>query len=144
VIALTAAPALTACAGSRKPALLPAVPCGTLDGHGCAPEGKRVDLTEPSFSHPTEITNPLFPISRLRSVVLLGHVEGKPFRTETTLLPGTRTVAWNGEHIPVLISQYAAYRGGRLEEVALDRYAQADDGSVAARLGSRVRVLGLA
>jgi hypothetical protein len=62
--------------------------------------------------------------------VLLGHVEGKPFRTETTLLPGTRTVTWNGERIPVLVSQYMAYLDGRLEEVALDRYAQADDGSV--------------
>ena len=62
--------------------------------------------------------------------MLLGHVDGKPFRTETTLLPGTRTVAWNGERIRVLVSQYMAYLDGRLEEVALDRYAQADDGSV--------------
>ena len=45
-------------------------------------------------------------------------------------MPGTRTVTWNGEQIPVLVSQYMAYLDGRLEEVALDRYAQADDGSV--------------
>ena len=80
--------------------------------------------------HPTEIDNPLFPISRLRSVVLLGHVDEKPFRTETTLLPGTSTVTWNGQEIEVLVSQYMAYLGGHLDEVALDRYAQADDGSV--------------
>jgi hypothetical protein len=30
----------------------------------------------------------------------------------------------------VLVSQYMAYLDGRIEEVALDRYAQADDGSV--------------
>ena len=30
----------------------------------------------------------------------------------------------------MLVSQYMAWRDGRLEEVALDRYAQADDGSV--------------
>ena len=82
------------------------------------------------FSDSAKITNPLFPISRLRSALLLGHVDGKPFRTETTLLPGTRTVTWNGEQIPVLVSQYMAYLDGRLDEVALDRYAQADDGSV--------------
>jgi hypothetical protein len=89
-----------------------------------------VDLGRPSFTHSTRITNPLFPISRLHSVLLLGHVDGKPFRTETTLLPRTTTVAWDGRKVRVLLSQYVAYLGGRLEEVALDRYAQADDGSV--------------
>src|SRR5262249_14842005 len=59
--------------------------CGTDTGRGCAPLDRRVDLAPPSFSNPTSITNPLFPISDLRSVVLLGHVDGKPFRTETTL-----------------------------------------------------------
>ena len=29
-----------------------------------------------------------------------------------------------------LVSQYVAYLGGRIQEVALDFYAQADDGSV--------------
>jgi hypothetical protein len=104
--------------------------CGTYTGTGCAPASQRVDLATPSFSHSTDITNPLFPISRLRSAVLLGHVEGKPFRTETTLLPRPRTVVWSGRRIRVLVSQYMAYLDGRLEEVALDRYAQADDGSV--------------
>jgi hypothetical protein len=90
-----------------------------------------VDLRRPSFSDSsTTITNPLFPISRLESAVLLGHVDGKPFRTETTLLPGSRTVRWNGQRIRVLVSQYVAYLDGRLEEVALDRYAQDDDGAV--------------
>jgi hypothetical protein len=104
--------------------------CGTFSGRGCAPAGKRVDLRRPAFSSSTRITNPLFPISRLRSVVLLGHVEGRPFRTETTLLPGTQTVAWGGRQVRVRVSQYVAYLDGRLDEVALDRYAQADDGSV--------------
>jgi hypothetical protein len=125
---------LGACDGKKEtsPATpgLPPTPCGTYSGTGCAPPSERVDLSKPSFTHSATITNPLFPISQLRSAVLLGHVEGKPFRTETTLLPGTRTVTWNGEQSPVLVSQYMAYLDGRLEEVALDRYAQADDGSV--------------
>src|SRR5215216_3348731 len=54
-----------------------------------APESKRVDIKAPTFSDPTTITNPLFPISRLRSVVFSGRVDGKPFHTETTLLPET-------------------------------------------------------
>jgi hypothetical protein len=104
--------------------------CGTYSGMGCAPERRRIDLAKPTFSNPTRITNPLFPISELGSAVLLGQVEGDPFRSETTLLPETRTVAWDGRRIETLASQYTAYRDGRIEEVALDRYAQADDGSV--------------
>ncbi len=104
--------------------------CGTFDGLGCAPESQRVDLETPTFSDPTNVTNPLFPISDLHSALLMGTVDGLPFRTETTLLPETRTIKWNGEEIETLVSQYAAYLDGRIHEVALDFYAQADDGSV--------------
>ena len=34
-----------------------------------APESERVDLTAPPFSDPTNVTNPLFPISDLHSVL---------------------------------------------------------------------------
>jgi hypothetical protein len=104
--------------------------CGTYSGRGCAPESRRVDLGNPSFTNPTHVVNPLFPISELHSVVLLGREEGKRFRSETTLLPGTGTVVLNGQQVPVLLSQYIAFRGRRIEEAAIDRYAQADDGSV--------------
>ena len=56
-------------------------------------------------------------------MVLLGHVDGKPFRSETTLLPGTATVVWGGQRIQVLISQYAAFLDGRIDEAGLDREA---------------------
>jgi len=107
-----------------------AIGCGTYSGKGCPPASQRVDLTRPTFTNPTNVTNPLFPISTLGSAVLLGQVEGEPFRAETTLLPGTTTVVWAGQRIKTLVSQYMAYGGGRIEEVALDRYAQADGGSV--------------
>ncbi|MDP9304253.1 MAG: DUF3450 domain-containing protein [Actinomycetota bacterium] len=133
-LGIAAAIALSGCDNNHKSAYAPSgktsTVCGTYSGNGCAPASKRVDLALPSFSHSTEITNPLFPIGHGRSAVLLGHVDGKPFRTETTVLPGRQTVDWNGRRIPVLISQYMAYLDGRLDEVAIDRYAQADDGSV--------------
>src|SRR6266498_2254822 len=135
-LCLSAALALSACdsgnTSSSKSASTPftSTACGTYTGGGCAPASKRVDLTRPSFSDPAKITNPLFPISRLRSALLLGHVDGKPFRTETTLLPDAEIVRWNNRRVRVRISQYVAYLDRRLEEVALDRYAQADDGSV--------------
>lgn len=96
-----------------------------------APDADRVDIAEPTFSHPTDITNPLFPISDLHSVIFSGEVEGKPFHTETTLLPETRIIEWaEGKRVETRISQYFAYLDGRIEEVAHDYYAQADDGSV--------------
>jgi hypothetical protein len=95
-----------------------------------APESKRVDLSMPTFSDPTNVTNPLFPVSKQDSVLMVGHVDGKPFRTEVTLLPETRIIEWQGQRIETLVSQYTAYLDGRIQEVAYDLYAQADDGSV--------------
>jgi hypothetical protein len=95
-----------------------------------APEGERIDTSRPTFSDPTTITNPLFPISKQESVLLLGHVDGEPFRTEVTLLPETRIIDWHGQQVEVAVSQYNAFLGGRIAEVAFDLYAQADDGSV--------------
>ena len=95
-----------------------------------APASERVDLAVPTFSHPTEITNPLFPIASQASVLMLGEVDGKPFRTEVTLLPDTKIIEWEGQKVEVAVSQYTAYSDGKITEVALDLYAQADDGSV--------------
>jgi hypothetical protein len=95
-----------------------------------APESERVDLEMPTFSDPTNITNPLFPVSSQDSVLMLGHVDGKPFRTEVTLLPETQIIEWEGQRVETLVSQYNAFLDGRIQEVAYDYYAQADDGSV--------------
>jgi len=95
-----------------------------------APDSARVDLVMPTFTNPTQITNPLFPVSSQKSVLMLGKVDGKPFRTEVTLLPFTRIVQWDGRQIETAVSQYQAYLDGRITEIAYDLYAQADDGSV--------------
>lgn len=118
---VTAAPAVTLPAAST---------CGTDSGEGCAPDSARVDLAEPTFTNSTQVTNPLFPISQLHSAVLLGNIDGHLFRAETTLLPDTKTIDWNSQPVEALVSQYTAYLDGRIEEVALDWYAQDDDGSV--------------
>ena len=79
-----------------------------------APDTDRVDLVMPTFTDPTNITNPLFPISDLHSTVLVGRFEGKPWRAETTLLPETRPVEWNGKKVETLQSQFVAYLSGRI------------------------------
>jgi hypothetical protein len=95
-----------------------------------APESDRVDLATPTFSHPTQITNRLHPTSSVKQVIMGGQVEGKPFRTEVSLLPGTRAIPAHGKPVDTDIIQYVAYLDGRIHEVAIDWYAQADDGSV--------------
>ncbi|MCI0632604.1 MAG: hypothetical protein L0206_01595 [Actinobacteria bacterium] len=96
-----------------------------------APEPARRDLVAAPFSNSTAVTNQLFPIADLDSAILNGQVDGKTFHTETTLLPFTRIIEWTpGQCVRVLVSQYMAFLGGRLQEVAIDLYAQADDGSV--------------
>jgi hypothetical protein len=96
-----------------------------------APDPARRDLVAAPFSDPTSVTNPLFPISDLKSAILNGHVDGKVFHTETTLLPFTKIIEWTpGQCVRVLVSQYMAFLDGSLQETAIDLYAQADDGSV--------------
>ena len=95
-----------------------------------APESQRIDLVAPSFSNPTEITNPLNPVSEVTSAVVLGEVDGKALRIEITLLPETRIVEWNGQPVECVVSQFVGYLEGRMKEVALDLFAQSDDGAV--------------
>lgn len=125
-------------AGTRaqetSPQASPGAECVLVaDGEGClpiAPDSARVDLAPPVFSNPTAITNPLFPISDLAQVLQLGEEEGEPLRVEVTLLPETKAIDWNGTTVDTAQSQFVAYSDGRIVEVAIDFYAQADDGAV--------------
>lgn len=120
---------LVGCSDSGSPN-----PAGCLSDAGTplplAPDSDRVDRGTPTFGNPLVGTNPLHPVSEVTSYVQLGTVGGQPFRAEVTLLPTTRTIRWKGQDIQVVESQYFAYIGGRIEEVAIDWYAQADDGGV--------------
>lgn len=95
-----------------------------------APDSARIDLEEPSFSDPTAITNPLFPITGVTQEVQIGHDADGPLRQEVTLLPDTKMIDWNGQQIEAVTSQFMAYSDRRILEVAIDYFAQADDGSV--------------
>jgi hypothetical protein len=143
-VGLAVALAASACGGGSAPSsakkstqvvtMPPGPACIEAEnGGGClqvAPGDRRVDLIRPSFSNPTSITNPLHPSSRLAQVIYGGQVDGKPLRTEFTRLPGTKTITWDGQQVETVVMQYVNYLGGRIEEVALDWFAQADDGAV--------------
>jgi hypothetical protein len=149
VLGLTATLALSVCreTGSRGP-LSPASTTRSGGRTMCTPPApdsvvdlpiepreSRVDLVVPAFTNPTNITNPLFPINLLKQVVLVGYVGGMPFRSETTLLGATAQVDLIDHTVTTARSQYVAYLDRRIEETALDLYAQGDDGSVWRRLG---------
>jgi hypothetical protein len=117
------------------PALLGVVPATAASPAAPAPGGpaaaeRRVDLDPPVFSHPTRITNPLFPVNSQRRVVQLGTGGSAGERAEITRLPYTRTIRVFGQTVPAVVSQYVAHLDGRVAEVAYDFFAQADDGSV--------------
>ena len=95
-----------------------------------APPSARVDLATPTFSDPTSITNPLFPIAELDQVIQLGEEAGAATRNEVTLLPETKVIEWNGGQVRTVMSQFVAYEDGEVLEIAVDYFAQADDGSV--------------
>ncbi len=103
------------------------------DGTGClvtAPESDRVDLAQPTFSNPTAITNPLFPISVQERLVQLGVDDGETLRAEASVLPATKTFTIGDQEVEATISQFVAYGDGRIEEVAVDYFAQDDAGNV--------------
>ena len=98
---------------------------------GAAPAPtRRVDLAPPTFSDPTAITNPFFPIASVVQAVQLGAEGDVALRHEITLLDETRVIPWNGQDIEAVVSQFVAYGDGEILEIATDYFAQADDGSV--------------
>ncbi len=101
-----------------------------VGGTAPATAAGRVDVAEPTFSHPTAITNPLFPKAPLKQVLQLGTEGEDQVRFEVTQLRKTKRIAWNGRRVETLVTHVVAYTDGRISEVARDFYAQADDGSV--------------
>jgi hypothetical protein len=88
-------------------------------------------LTGVKFSHPRDITNPYFPIAKLKQDVLEGTEEGKKVRVERSLLPDKhRTFTINGQEVDSLVYEDRAFVNGKLEEVAIDYFAQDDAGTV--------------
>jgi hypothetical protein len=84
----------------------------------------------PRFSKPTQIDNPWLPISSTPRTELRGVKEGVKIRSVRTLLGRTKEFRVGGQVVRAAIVEDRAFEDGRLHEVALDYYAQADDGTV--------------
>jgi hypothetical protein len=84
----------------------------------------------PVFSQSTAITNPYLPLASFNQHILEGTEDGEVVRVERTRKEGTKTFTVNGRTVAALIVEDRAFVNGELVEVALDYYAQADDGTV--------------
>src|SRR5262249_42730653 len=83
------------------------------------------------FSHPREINNRYLPIASLKQDIIEGTEDGKKVRVERTLRPEIhKTFTINGQTVDSLVYEDRAFMNGKLEEVAIDYFAQDDAGTV--------------
>ena len=108
---------------------------------GCmlAPEGlagEAMKVTEQAFetvkfSHSRDITNPYLPLASLKQDILEGKEGGKTVRVERTIKPDLhKTFKVGRRKVEALVMEDREFENGKLAEVALDYFAQADDGTV--------------
>ena len=95
-----------------------------------APAAGPAQSAGPTFSHPTRIDNRWLPLSSIERSVLRGTKEGRRVRSVITPLERTKAFRIGGSTVRAMVVKDRAYEDGKLHEVALDYYAQADDGTV--------------
>jgi uncharacterized membrane protein YkoI/uncharacterized Fe-S cluster protein YjdI len=96
-------------------------------------EAKRIrgGLAALKFSHPRDITNPYLPFALLKQDVLEGKEGAVLNRVERTAKPDVhKTFKVGNQTVDTLAVEDRAFENGKLVEVALDYFAQADDGTV--------------
>ena len=95
-----------------------------------ADQAKKI-LAGIKFSHPRDITNPYLPLATLKQDIIEGTEGGKQTRVERTVMPKKhRTFTIGNEEVESLVVEDRAYENGKLAEVALDYFAQDDNGTV--------------
>ncbi len=83
------------------------------------------------FSHPRDITNPYLPLASLKQDVIDGTEDGKKTHVERTAKPDVHRSFKIGEQdVESLAVEDRAFEDGKLAEVALDFFAQDDNGRV--------------
>ena len=83
------------------------------------------------FSHPRDITNPYVPLASLKQDILEGTEGGKKIRIERTALPNKRrSFMIAGQEVEAFVVEDREFEDGVLAEVAVDYFAQDDNGTV--------------
>ena len=84
----------------------------------------------PSFTTPTTITNRYLPLGFLKQDILEGTEGGQDVRIERSFRADTKVFRVGDQMVQTLIIEDRVFRKGKLDEVALDYFAQGDDGIV--------------
>jgi hypothetical protein len=84
----------------------------------------------PTFTNPLNIDNEFLPLSQFTTCELAGEEAGAERRAVKTRLDRTETFTVGDQTVQVVIIEDRAYEDGELVEVALDYYAQDDEGTV--------------
>lgn len=88
-------------------------------------------LAGATFSHPRDITNPFFPLASLKQDILEGTEGGKQVRITRTVMPDKhRTFTIAGKEVDALVVEDREIEDGVIAEVAIDYFAQDDNGTV--------------
>ena len=84
-----------------------------------------------TFSHPLNITNSYLPLASLKQDILEGTEGGKQVRIERTRMADLHKTFKIGEQsVEALVIEDREFRDGALAEVAIDYFAQDDNGTV--------------
>lgn len=83
-----------------------------------------------TFSVPTTVDNPYFGVAGVVYRLYLGEDEGEPLRIEVALTGRTKTIEWEGGTTDTVESQFIATSERDLLEIAVDWFAQDDEGNV--------------
>lgn len=84
----------------------------------------------PTFTDPTAITNPFLPLGLLKQDILEGTENDSDVRIERSFRADSKTFKVGDQMVQTLIVEDRVFRKGKLLEVALDYFAQGDDGVV--------------
>ena len=88
-------------------------------------------VSAPRFSHPKDITNPFLPLAYLKEDILTGKEDGKAVRVERRFRPDRqKSFVIDGRKVEAAVFEDRAFQNGKIEEVAIDYFAQDDSGTV--------------
>ena len=110
--------------------VIPAIFAIGLTLSSCALFSSKPQPTAPVFTNPTAIINQYLPLSSLQRDILEGTEGDKHVRIERSRKAGTKTFTVHGQSVQALIVEDREFFNEELEEVTLDYFAQADDGTV--------------
>ena len=91
----------------------------------------KIVLSGVKFSHPRDINNPYLPLASLKQDVLEGNEGSKKVRITRTAKPDVRkTIKVGDQSVEVFAVEDREWEDSALAEVALDYFAQDDNGTV--------------